>query len=75
MPALAQSASLIGLYGLDLAAIAILAAPATLIDAPGEGARRPYLIVAVALLALMTLGGAWRLWTNPTSFVPTRPCV
>ena len=70
VPALAQSASFIGLYGLDLAAIAILAAPATLIDAPGKGARRPYLIVAVALLALMTLGGAWRLWTNPTSFVP-----
>jgi apolipoprotein N-acyltransferase len=70
MPALAQSASLIGLYGLDLAAVAILAAPATLIDAPGEGARRPYLLVAVALLALMALGGSWRLWTNPTRFVP-----
>ena len=70
VPALAQSASLIGLYELDLATVAILAASATLIDAPGEGARRPYLIVAVALLALMTLGGAWRLWTNPTSFVP-----
>jgi apolipoprotein N-acyltransferase len=70
VPALAQSASLIGLYGLDLAAIAILAAPATLIDTPGEGARRPYLILAAALLALMTLGGAWRLWSNPTSFVP-----
>ena len=69
-PPLAQSASLIGLYGLDLAAVAILAAPATLIDAPGEGARRPYLVVAVALLALMTLGGAWRLWTHATSFVP-----
>jgi apolipoprotein N-acyltransferase len=69
-PAIAQSASLIGLYGLDLATVAILAAPATLIDAPGEGARRPYLIVAAALLTLMTLGGAWRLWTNPTSFVP-----
>ena len=70
VPALAQSASFIGLYGLDLAAIAILAAPATLIDAPNNGARRPYLIVAAALLALMTLGGAWRLWTNPTRFVP-----
>ena len=36
-PALAQSASLIGLHGLDLAAIVILAAPATLIDEPDRG--------------------------------------
>ncbi len=68
--ALAQSASLVGLYGLDLAAIAILAAPATLIDAPSQGVRRPYLVAAVALLTLMTFGGGLRLWTNPTSFVP-----
>jgi len=69
-PALAQSASLIGLYGLDLAAIAILAAPATLIDEPGAGWRRPLVGAAFAALALMALGGAVRLWTHATSFVP-----
>ncbi len=69
-PALAQSASLIGLHGLDLAAIVILAAPATLIDEPDRGWRRPLVGVAAALLALMTLGGALRLWTHATSFVP-----
>ena len=46
VPALAQSASLIGLHGLDLAAIVILAAPATLIDDPDRGLRRPLVGVA-----------------------------
>jgi apolipoprotein N-acyltransferase len=68
-PALAQSASLVGLHGLDLAAIVILAAPATFIDDPGAGWRRQLLGLAVALIALMALGGALRLWTQPTRFV------
>ncbi|HTO78691.1 MAG TPA: apolipoprotein N-acyltransferase [Methylocystis sp.] len=77
VPALAQSASLIGLHGLDLAAIVILAAPATLIDGPDRGKRwgkRRALVgvgVAAALLALMAAGGALRLWTHATRFVPS----
>ncbi len=67
---LAQSASLIGLHGLDLVAIVIFAAPATLVDDPSRGWRRPFLGVAIALLALMAFGGALRLSTHTTSFVP-----
>jgi apolipoprotein N-acyltransferase len=67
---LAQSASWLGLHGLDLVAIVILAAPATLIDDSSRRWGRPFVSVAAALLALMALGGALRLWTHATSFVP-----
>ncbi|GAC1562397.1 MAG: apolipoprotein N-acyltransferase [Beijerinckiaceae bacterium] len=58
---LAQSASLVGVYGLTLAAIAIFAAPATLADfGGGRTTRWPTLAAAIALGAL-ALFGAMRL--------------
>jgi len=67
---LAQSASLVGLHGLDILAIVIFAAPATIADRRGEanfatGAAR----IAAALLTLMLGYGALRLSTHKTEFV------
>lgn len=64
---LAQTASLVGLYGLDILAVVIFAAPATLIDRQGftTGAMR----IAAALLLVMFVFGALRLATNDTRFV------
>ena len=68
---LAQTASLIGLHGLDLVAIVIFAAPATLIDAPMSGRARNIAIwTAVGLLAAMGQFGALRLATGRTAYAP-----
>lgn len=69
---LAQAASLIGLHGLDLAAILIFAAPATLVD-PRPGPRfLNNAAISTAALLLVGLGafGALRLAMNPTEEVP-----
>lgn len=67
---LAQSASLVGLYGLDLLAVIIFAAPATLIDAEGRRlSRNPALIAAAGLLVFMTAYGSMRLAANATRTV------
>ncbi|CAJ0869050.1 hypothetical protein AMST5_02102 [freshwater sediment metagenome] len=65
---LAQAASLTGLYGLDLAAIVIFAAPATLVDRkPGERFLSSAAIwTAALLLAGLATFGALRLAMNPT---------
>jgi apolipoprotein N-acyltransferase len=65
---LAQAASLTGLYGLDLAAIVIFAAPATLVDRkPGERFLSNAAIWSAALLlACLAMFGALRLAMNPT---------
>jgi len=67
--ALAQTASLIGLWGLTFLAIAIFASPAALIDGPGRS-RRPWLAPAMALVLLIAMGvyGAVRLSLHPTEF-------
>lgn len=68
---LAQTASLIGLHGLDLAAIVIFAAPATLTDVPSCGRRQSIAIwVSVALLAAMAQFGALRLAAGRTEYAP-----
>lgn len=68
---LAQTASLVGLHGLDLLAILIFAAPATLADR--AAARRKsfgvVLATAMALLVVMTGYGVLRLMSGPTTFV------
>jgi apolipoprotein N-acyltransferase len=64
---LAQSASMIGLHGLTLVAIALAAAPAVWLTAPRSPARRALLPVAALLLAAMAGFGAWRL---PAGAVP-----
>ena len=65
--ALAQTASLIGLWGLTFLAVAIFASPAVLIDGTSRG-RRPWIAPASALVALvaMTIFGAVRLSREPT---------
>ena len=68
--ALAQSASLIGLWGLTFLSVAIFASPAILVDGRSTTAR-PWLAPATALLLLAAMGvyGAVRLAREPTRFV------
>lgn len=69
--ALAQTASLIGLWGLTFLSVAIFAAPAVLIDSRNQ-TRRPWLAPTAALLVLVAMGvyGAARLSQHPTETVP-----
>lgn len=62
VPALAQTASLVGLWGLTLIALAAFAAPATLADGR-EYSPRPWLPVAIATAVLVAMAGygGWRL--------------
>jgi apolipoprotein N-acyltransferase len=68
--ALAQTASLIGLWGMTFLSIAIFASPAVLIDGSSRG-RRPWIAPGIALVLLVALGifGAVRLALHPTTMV------
>jgi apolipoprotein N-acyltransferase len=68
--ALAQAASVLGLWGLTFIAVAVAASPATLFDQSAKK-RRPLLPLALAVLTLAALGsaGAVRLARNPTRLV------
>jgi len=68
--ALAQSASLVGLWGMTFIAIAVSASPAALIDDRAKS-HRPWmpLALSLALLAAMGTFGVLRLQSNPTKFV------
>jgi apolipoprotein N-acyltransferase len=68
--ALAQTASLIGIWGLTFLAIAIFASPAVLIDGRSRG-RAPWIapVAALALLLAMGIFGAVRLSLHPTRTV------
>jgi apolipoprotein N-acyltransferase len=68
--ALAQAASVLGLWGLTFIAVAVCASPATLFDQNAKK-RRPLLPVALAALTLAALGGfgAVRLARTPTHLV------
>jgi apolipoprotein N-acyltransferase len=68
--ALAQTASLIGLWGMTFASVAIFASPAVLID-DGSPGRRPWVapLMALALLVAMGIFGAVRLNLQPTTTV------
>jgi apolipoprotein N-acyltransferase len=68
--ALAQIASVIGLWGLTFLAVAIFASPASLIDGT-SGGRKPWVAPAAALTTLLALGifGVIRLSLQPTSMV------
>ena len=68
--ALAQTASLIGLWGMTFLSVAIFASPAALIDSRTHN-RRPWLAPTVALTVLVAMGayGAVRLADHATSMV------
>ena len=68
---MAQTASLVGLHGLDIIAIVIFAAPATLIDrAPRDGRRIGGTMFAAAALAMLMFAyGVFRLGANETEYV------
>ncbi|MGZ5183459.1 MAG: apolipoprotein N-acyltransferase, partial [Ramlibacter sp.] len=68
--ALAQTASLIGLWGMTFASVAIFASPAVLID-DGSPGRRPWVapVMALALLVAMGIFGVVRLNLQPTTMV------
>jgi apolipoprotein N-acyltransferase len=70
VPALAQTASLVGLWGLTLIALVTLASPATLADPP-EATRLPRLLpgISVALLIVLAGFGWYRLATTETANV------
>jgi apolipoprotein N-acyltransferase len=68
--ALAQTASLIGLWGMTFLAVAIFASPAALIDGSSRG-RKPWIapVIALALLIAMGIFGAVRLSLQPTKMI------
>jgi apolipoprotein N-acyltransferase len=68
--ALAQTASLIGLWGLTFLSVAIFASPAVLIDGRSRG-RRPWIAPITALLVLVAMAvfGEVRLSQEPTRTV------
>jgi apolipoprotein N-acyltransferase len=70
VPLFAQGASLVGLWGLTLLALAVFASPATIADARDSTAH-PWLPLVVSALALFLLGayGWHRLANNETTFV------
>jgi apolipoprotein N-acyltransferase len=69
--ALAQTASLIGLWGMTFLAVAIFASPAVLIDGSSRG-RKPWIAPVAALVVLIAMGifGTVRLAHTPTRLVP-----
>jgi len=70
LPAFAQSAAFIGLWGLTLIALAVFASPALLIDKP-DATRWPWFPPCAAVVLLAALGGfgSYRLATTETGFV------
>ncbi|WJR82001.1 apolipoprotein N-acyltransferase [Bradyrhizobium sp. NP1] len=66
----AQTASLVGLWGLTFLAVAIFASPAVLIEGASRG-RRPWIAPLAALIVLVAMGafGAIRLSQHPTAVV------
>ncbi len=73
--ALAQTASLIGLWGMTFLSVAIFASPAVLIDGSSRG-RKPWIapVAALALLAVMGIFGTIRLSLQPTHARPRSSC-
>ncbi|WP_423876585.1 apolipoprotein N-acyltransferase [Bradyrhizobium sp.] len=71
--ALAQTASLIGLWGLTFLAVAIFASPAVLIDGTSRG-RKPWIAPALALVVLLAMAvfGVVRLSRQPTVMLNTK---
>ena len=71
--ALAQTASLIGLWGMTFITVAIFASPAVLIDGSSRG-RKPWIapVMALTLLVAMGISGAVRLSLQPTAMTAVK---
>jgi apolipoprotein N-acyltransferase len=71
--ALAQTGSLIGLWGLTFLGVAIFASPAVLIDGTSRG-RKPWVAPVLALVVLVAMGGfgVVRLSLHPTGFTKVK---
>src|SRR6201999_2827267 len=71
--ALAQTASLIGLWGLTFLSVAIFASPAVLIDGTSRG-RKPWIAPVLALIVLIAMGGfgMGRLSLHPTALTKVK---
>ncbi len=71
--ALAQTAALIGIWGLTFLSVAIFSAPAVLIDGPKQ-MRRAWAAPTAALVVLAAMGayGAMRLTRHPTTLTDVR---
>jgi len=71
--ALAQTASLIGLWGMTFLSVAIFASPAVLIDGSSRG-RKPWIAPVMALTLLVAMGafGAVRLSLQPTALTEVK---
>ncbi|WP_018264937.1 apolipoprotein N-acyltransferase [Methylosinus sp. LW4] len=67
IPFLDQTAAIVGLHGLDILAVILFAAPATLIDGPRR--LTPAIIVALVLSIGMAGYGALRLGAGKTEYV------
>jgi apolipoprotein N-acyltransferase len=67
---LAQSASVVGLHGLTILAVAIFASPATLADQPAGRWFPLSMIAGLAALALLAIFGAVRLHAPDAALVP-----
>lgn len=67
---LAQSVSLVGVWGLTFLAVAIFSVPAVLVDDKHDTPRprRPLIVAAIVLAAMAGYGG-YRLAHNPSTFV------
>ena len=67
---LAQSVSLVGIWGLTFLSVAIFASPAVLADDSAD-TPHPYRapLIGLIILAAFTGYGAARLWTHPTTYV------
>ena len=69
--ALAQTASLIGIWGLTFLTVAVFASPAVLIDGNARGRKRWIApVAALSVLIAMGIFGAVRLSRTPTHLVP-----
>lgn len=67
--ALAQSASLIGLWGLTLAAVLLFPLPALLLDPPKRRGRLLWPMIGGLVLAVAFGWGSWRLYAPPFPLV------
>lgn len=70
VPAMLQAASVFGVFGLGLLSVLVFGLPAALAHAGSRRRRLAPLGAAIALVAIASGLGAWRLALHPTEFQP-----